>query len=476
VLLGNGTANVNFVAPGTDGNVLTASGGTWISVAPSGNGGGTSTSIVNGTSNVTVIAPNGNVQAAVNGTTIQTISSTGVEVTGRVIATGNVYVDSGATRGLVYDQANNQVAVGIASGTGIFFKSTSPTGNIDIVAGNTVTTGNVLASGQITGNGFLSTTRTFNFDSTSAIYKQSTGNEVRIDGNGVNLMSFKVVGDSYQALIANQSIGIAYDSVTGDTGIGKIGGPAWLMTGTGVGGNIEAVAGNVIIGGSGRFIGNVLGQLHNFSGSTAIYGNNSSGGEWQEVSVDVVGARKMLLTTTRNRMFQTTIPDADNAYSLGESGQRWTAVWAVNGAIQTSDERLKTDVIDSPLGLSFIDKLRPVAYRWIVGQNVEDGYDEQAILDENGDVKQLIKIPKYKPRPGVRTHYGLLSQEVKSVLDQEAVGDFAGWVLTDKEDPDSEQGLNYGEFIAPMIQAIKELKAELDETKARLAELESKSE
>lgn len=36
VLLGNGTNAVNFVAPGSNGNVLTSSGGTWISAAPTG--------------------------------------------------------------------------------------------------------------------------------------------------------------------------------------------------------------------------------------------------------------------------------------------------------------------------------------------------------------------------------------------------------------------------------------------------------
>jgi hypothetical protein len=36
VLLGNGTSAVQFVAPGTNGNVLTSNGTTWASTAPSG--------------------------------------------------------------------------------------------------------------------------------------------------------------------------------------------------------------------------------------------------------------------------------------------------------------------------------------------------------------------------------------------------------------------------------------------------------
>lgn len=41
-------------------------------------------------------------------------------------------------------------------------------------------------------------------------------------------------------------------------------------------------------------------------------------------------------------------PDSDNSISLGEIIARWTAVYAVNGTIQTSDERQKTDIAKIP--------------------------------------------------------------------------------------------------------------------------------
>ena len=68
---------------------------------------------------------------------------------------------------------------------------------------------------------------------------------------------------------------------------------------------------------------------------------------------------------------------------------------------------------------------------------------------------------------GERYHYGLISQEVKSVLDSIGVGDtFSGWVLSDINDPNSEQGLAYDKFIAPLIKAIQELSARLDALEA----------
>ncbi|NBW16670.1 MAG: hypothetical protein EBR82_52705, partial [Caulobacteraceae bacterium] len=60
-------------------------------------------------------------------------------------------------------------------------------------------------------------------------------------------------------------------------------------------------------------------------------------------------------------------PNTDNAVRLGASGVRWSAVWAANGTIQTSDERAKTDISDAQLGSEFIKSLRPVSYKWIEG-------------------------------------------------------------------------------------------------------------
>lgn len=46
--------------------------------------------------------------------------------------------------------------------------------------------------------------------------------------------------------------------------------------------------------------------------------------------------------------------------------------------------------------------------------------------------------------------------------------DFGGWVLSDKDDPDSQQALRYDQFIAPLIKAVQELSAKVEELEARL--------
>ena len=153
-------------------------------------------------------------------------------------------------------------------------------------------------------------------------------------------------------------------------------------------------------------------------------------------------------------------PWDDNVVSLGRSGGRWTAVWAANGTIQTSDQRDKTDIEEASLGSDFIKSLRPVSYKWIEGGKRDTGK-----IDENTHTI-------YESVPGVRTHWGFLAQEVKEAVDAAGV-DFGGWVLTDKDDPDSQQALRYDQFIAPLTKALQEALAKIETLEAKVAALEA---
>jgi len=163
------------------------------------------------------------------------------------------------------------------------------------------------------------------------------------------------------------------------------------------------------------------------------------------------------------------VPLTDNAYQIGQTGSRWSSIWAANGTIQTSDSRTKDNISDSSLGLEFIKTLRPVSYTWKVGGNevirqvYRDAEGNECQPDEDGAIASEIIS---KEVVGKRTHWGLIAQEVKQSADDAGV-DFAGWVLSDKDDPDSQQALRYDQFIAPLIKAVQELSA-------KVAALESK--
>ena len=176
-------------------------------------------------------------------------------------------------------------------------------------------------------------------------------------------------------------------------------------------------------------------------------------------------------------------PGADNAYSLGEPSFRWSVVYSATGTINTSDVRAKLDFAPS-FGLEFINALEPVSYRYKNGKTVidqvEDGVEDvPAVLDEDGnEVTPATTKPKFKSVErvveGQRRHHGLKAQQVKSVLEAQGLGDFAGWVMDDPSDAESGQGLRYDQFIAPLIRAVQEQQAMIIELQSRLAALEAK--
>lgn len=128
-------------------------------------------------------------------------------------------------------------------------------------------------------------------------------------------------------------------------------------------------------------------------------------------------------------------PAADNSQSLGSGAARWSSIWSATGTIQTSDRRLKTDIAPSDLGLDFIAALKPVRFGWKAGE------------------------------AGV--HYGLIAQEVAETLDAAGVKTFGGLVMADPGHAESQLGLRYDQFIAPLIAAVQELTQRIRTLEAR---------
>jgi hypothetical protein len=176
----------------------------------------------------------------------------------------------------------------------------------------------------------------------------------------------------------------------------------------------------------------------------------------ERMRIDSTGYIRAVGTSSTARI----IPNTDNVGYLGQSSERWQAVYAVNGTIQTSDRRQKTDITEALLGSDFVKTLKPVSYKWIEG-----GKEPTGEIDENED-RVFTSIP------GQRTHWGFIAQDVKEAVDAAGV-DFGGWLLDDKDDPDSQQALRYDQFIAPLTKALQEALAEIDVLKAKVAALEA---
>tara|TARA_R110000824_G_scaffold74338_1_gene189085 strand:+ start:72 stop:1028 length:957 start_codon:yes stop_codon:yes gene_type:complete len=118
-----------------------------------------------------------------------------------------------------------------------------------------------------------------------------------------------------------------------------------------------------------------------------------------------------------------------DAHDCGTDTRQWDDVWATNSTIQTSDRNKKQDIQDSSLGLGFLNKLRPVEYKFL---------------------------------NKTRKHYGLIAQEVEQVLidNDIATNDFAPFIKFNNPDTDrDEYGFRYGEMVGILIKAVQELSA-----------------
>jgi hypothetical protein len=143
--------------------------------------------------------------------------------------------------------------------------------------------------------------------------------------------------------------------------------------------------------------------------------------------------------------------ESDNTHDLGRAGARWNECYLSNGTINGSDRNEKTEITTSELGLDFINKINPVSYKW------------------NG---------RY------RTHYGMVSQEIETLLSD--VGktsmDFAGFIKSPVTDEDGNEtgeyryGLRYTEFISPMIKAIQEQQTLIESQQSQIDALTARIE
>ena len=134
---------------------------------------------------------------------------------------------------------------------------------------------------------------------------------------------------------------------------------------------------------------------------------------------------------------------ASNAVRIGNTNV--TYIGGQVGWTNASDRRLKQNILSSGLGLDFILKLRPVTYSFITQPTV--------------------------------TQEGLIAQEVEAAAQSLGVT-FHGVKVP--ATPDAHYSLTYSDFVMPLINAAKELKAEndqlrsdLDTLKAEMAEIKA---
>ena len=160
------------------------------------------------------------------------------------------------------------------------------------------------------------------------------------------------------------------------------------------------------------------------------------------------------LTTINNNF----APATNGSRTLGTGSLRWSVVYAANGTIQTSDERMKKNIRDIDYGLNEVMSLRPVSYQW------------------KSDEMGITPIAPHEKE----TKLGFVAQEVKNIL-PEIVQD-KEWLPISEDRPEEYHlvpmetlGMSYTEMTPVLVRAIQEqqeiiesLKTELKEVKALL--------
>jgi len=134
-----------------------------------------------------------------------------------------------------------------------------------------------------------------------------------------------------------------------------------------------------------------------------------------------------------------------NTFTFGKNGNRvYNDFSSNNNWTRSSDERMKKDITTENLGLSFIDRLRPVTYKWrkpseyptdFIYYNADDEYSKNTAA----------------------TQYGIIAQEVKAAMDAESNTTFNGYTLSN----DGTHAISEAQFVFPLIKAVQELSARL---------------
>jgi len=349
-------------------------------------------------------------------------------------AAQNVAIGYAALDDNLTSAADNNTAIGNYAGSAV----TSGADNVIVgsTAGDALTTGNAnVLIGMNAGGNFdteehnVAIGRSAMAGAHSAAYCVAVGGSAlqgaaTIDGTvaiGYNALNVLTSGEGnvaigYQALDAE---------VTGDysTAVGH----QALTAQTGIDGN----AGNTAVGWqAGLAVGD--GQYNTLIGKSA--GDLITTGDYNTCLG--IGADVSANSATNQTVIGGDCTGViDNSVTLGNAdvtrvymSQDADAVMYADGTINTSDERFKKDIEDSDLGLSFINSVRPVKYKF------------------------------KSDKRGSKSKYGIIAQEVIEVLKTIDKEDFAG---IETGDPDK-LGADYIQFVAPLIKAVQELTAKVE--------------
>ena len=253
------------------------------------------------------------------------------------------------------------------------------------------------------------------YNSTTILMSINNGTETNGNGN-VKINTKLYINNQIDSSSIIRTDHTFYNDTSGDGTYSSATGMYWYSDGSNVMNIAGGTAANWI-----RFRDEDGGTIRGYIGA-----NNSS-------SVGILGHDgnwAASFSAWSNWSYKSLHPSPDNTNDLGKSDRRWDDVYATNSSIQTSDRNEKTTIVDSDLGLSFVNKLKPISYKW---------------------------------KGKTRTHYGFIAQDIETVITDlgKTTAQFAGLIKADiseaKDGSEYRYGLRYEQLLAPIVKAIQEL-------------------
>jgi hypothetical protein len=218
----------------------------------------------------------------------------------------------------------------------------------------------------------------------------------------------------------------------------------------------------------------------NISGANNVaVGTNALQANTIGIQNTAVGANALITATTFSNAGAfgfNAQPTGSNTIRIGN-----TAITSVTCQTNAwSDERDKTEIRDTVLGLDFIKALRPVDYKWDFREDYRELPPESPSIDATEDEinkykqdfkkwredSQLKNLVHDGSKKRTRFHHGLIAQELKAVIEKTGI-DFGGFQDNTIKGGDAVMTIGYGELIAPLIKAVQELSAKVAELEAK---------
>ena len=362
--------------------------------------------------------------------------------------TGTVAIGSSALTALTSGAGNT--AIGYQAGTGLtagagntilgyqaLDAATTQTDECTAIGKNAM--GGAISSADLTGVVAVGYNAASSAISATADYLVAIGHSAGY----ANTSGAKNTAIGYNTLLANQTGG--YNTAVGATALDAC-----------TGGENTAVgwdAGGAIIGGTNNScFGSNSGDVITTGTYNTCIGDGTDPGANDGTNQTVIGSGATGVGDN-----YAVIGDAatTRVYAADDVG---ATLYAGSATVQTSDARIKEDIKDSSLGLGFINQLRAVEYK----KRQPADYDESLKKEMNwykNDRKPRVldELDKNKCRTG------FIAQEVGEILSNMSYDNNNDIVEIDESN--TQQMIAYSKLVPPLVKAIQELSAQVEELK-----------